>query len=87
MSKKRKAYFIADNGIKIELNGSGPAQFYAIEQIRNKISTAFQVPKDMLFPDKKLVGITVCEPRLNVALTDELRSKGSVEIKFDFPKE
>ena len=30
---------------------------------------------------------TVHEPCLNVALTDELRSKGSVEIKFDFPKE
>lgn len=71
MSKKRKAYFIADNGIKIELNGSRSVQSYTKE----------------LFPDKKLVGITVREPRLNVALTDELRSKGSVEIKFDFPKE
>ena len=88
MSGKRpKIYFIAPNGVKIELNGFGPVSFYAREQVRSELVEAFRVPKDMVFPDKKLVGVTLCEPRLNVALTDELRSKGSVEVKFDFPKE
>ena len=88
MSGKRpKVYFIANNGVRIEMNTLNAASIYAQEQIRNELVKAFQIPKDMVFPDKKLIGITVCEPRLNVALTDELRSKGSVEIKLDFPKE
>ena len=85
-AKKRlpKVYYIAPNGIKIELKGFGPASFYAKEQIRTEFAKAFQVPKDMLFPDKKLVGITVHEPRLNVALTDELRNKGSISVTFKY---
>ena len=64
MSRKKskrlpKIYFIAPNGIKIELKGFGPASFYAKEQIRTEFAKAFQVPKDMLFPDKKLVGVSV----------------------------
>jgi alpha-D-ribose 1-methylphosphonate 5-triphosphate synthase subunit PhnL len=84
--KKRlpKVYYMAPNGIKIELKGFGPASFYAKEQIRTEFARAFQVPKDMLFPDKKLVGVTVHEPRMNVALTDELKAKGSVEITFKY---
>lgn len=89
MSKKKskrppKIYYIAPNGIKIELKRFGPASFYAKEQIRTEFATAFQVPKDMLFPDKKLLDVTIHEPRLNVALTDELRAKGSVEITFKY---
>lgn len=38
----------------------------------------------MLFPDKKLVGITVREPRINVALTDELKAKGSISVTFKY---
>ena len=51
-AKKRlpKIYYIAPNGIKIELEGLGPASFYAKEQIRTELAKAFQVPKDMLFP-------------------------------------
>lgn len=79
-----KVYYMAPNGIKIELKGFGPASFYAQEQIRTEFTKAFQVPKDMLFPDKKLVGVTIHEPRMNVALTDELRSKGSVEVTFKY---
>ena len=86
-SKRQKIYFIAPNGVKIEMNALNAASIYIVEQVRNEIATAFQVPKDMLFPDKELVGVTVHEPRLNVALTDELRSKGSVEVKFDYHKE
>lgn len=64
MSRKKpkrpsKIYYVAPNGIKIEL-------------------------KDMLLPDKELVGVTVHEPRLNVALTDELKAKGSVEVAFNY---
>ena len=85
-AKKRlpKIYYIAPNGIKIELKGFGPASFYAQEQVRIELAEAFRVPKDMLFPDKKLVGVTVHEPRLNVALTDELKAKGSVEVTFNY---
>ena len=85
-AKKRlpKVYFIAPNGIKIELKGFGPASFYAQEQVRTEFATAFQVPKDMLFPDKKLVDVTIHEPRMDVALTDELNAKGSVEVTFKY---
>lgn len=86
-AKKRlpKVYYVAPNGIKIELKGFGPASFYAQEQVRTEFAKAFQVPKDMLFPDKKLVGITVHEGEcLNVALTDELRSKGSIEVTLKY---
>ena len=85
-AKKRlsKIYFIANNGIKIEMNALNAASIYAREQVRTEFAKAFQVPKDMLFPDKKLVDVTIHEPRMNVALTDELRSKGSVEITFKY---
>jgi alpha-D-ribose 1-methylphosphonate 5-triphosphate synthase subunit PhnL len=85
-AKKRlsKVYYIAPNGIKIELKDYGPASFYTQEQIRTEFATAFQVPKDMLFPDKKLVDVTIHEPRMNIALTDELKAKGSVEITFKY---
>ena len=85
-AKKRlpKVYYTAPNGIKIELKGFGPASFYAQEQVRTEFAKAFQVPKDMLFPDKKLVGITVREPCINVALTDELKAKGSISVTFKY---
>ena len=81
--KKQKIYFIAPNGVKIEMNTLNAASIYAREQVRNELLKAFQVPKDMVFPAQ----VTVCEPRLNVSLTNELRAKGSVEVKFDFPEE
>lgn len=89
MNKKKskrppKIYYIAPNGIKIELKGFGLASFYAREQVRTEFAKAFQVPKDMLFPDKKLVDVTIHEPRMNVALTDELRAKGSIEVTFKY---
>ena len=52
-SKKPRIYFIAQNGIKIELKDFGPASIYAQEQVRNELVKAFQVPKDMLFPTDK----------------------------------
>ena len=67
-SKRPKIYFIANNGIKIELKGSGPASFYAQEQVKNELAKAFQVPKDMLFPTEIL------------ALTDKKKMKGSIEL-------
>jgi hypothetical protein len=89
MNKKKskrlpKIYFIANNGIKIEMNALNAASIYAQEQVRTEFAKAFQVPKDMLFPDKKLVGVTVHEPCMNVALTDELKNKGSVEVTFKY---
>jgi hypothetical protein len=85
-AKKRlpKVYYTAPNGIKIELKGFGPASFYAQEQVRTEFAKAFQVPKDMLFPDKKLVDVTIHEPRLNKALTDELNTKGSINVTFKY---
>lgn len=83
-SKRPKIYSVAPNGIKIELNALNAASLYVQEQVRTEFVKAFQVPKDMLFPDKKLVGVTIHEPRLDVALTDELRSKGSVEVTFKY---
>lgn len=69
-AKKRlpKVYFIANNGIKIELKDFGPASFYAEEQIRYELTKAFQVPKDMLFPTEVL------------ALTDKDKLEGSIEV-------
>lgn len=83
-SKKPKVYFTANNGIKIEMNALNAASIYAREQVRTEFTKAFQVPKDMLFPDKKLVGVTIHEPRVNVALTDELKAKGSVSVTFKY---
>lgn len=36
------------------------------------------------FTGTKLTNIEVHEPRMNVALTDELRNKGSVEVTFKY---
>jgi hypothetical protein len=66
------------------MNALNVASIYAREQVRTEFAKAFQVPKDMLFPDKKLVDVTIHEPRMNVALTDELKAKGSVEITFKY---
>ena len=84
MKRSPRTYFIAPNGIKIELKDYGFASFYAKEQIRTEFAKAFQVPKDFLFPNKELVSVTVKEPRADVALTDELRNKGSVEVTFNY---
>ena len=59
MKKMPRTYFIAPNGIKIEIKGFS-------------------------FSNKKLVDVTVKEPCIYVALTDELRSKGSVEVTFNY---
>lgn len=86
-SKRPKIYFIANNGIKIEMNALNAASIYAQEQIRNELVRAFQVPKDMVFPAENVQVDVPMGRCLDVALTDELRSKGSVEIKFDLGKE
>lgn len=67
--KKPKIYFIANNGIKIELKDFGPASFYAKEQIRNELTKAFQVPKDMIFPTEVL------------ALTDKNKMEGDLDVQ------
>lgn len=82
--KKKKIYIIAPNGFKVEMSLPNAAGIYMAEQVRTEFVKAFQVPKDMLFPDKKLTGVIIHEPRLNVALTDELKAKGSVEITFKY---
>ena len=74
-SKRPKVYFIANNGIKIEMTALNAASIYAREQVRNELAVAFQVPKDMLFPTGGL------------APTDRNKLEGSIEVKFDFPKE
>ena len=84
MKRSPRTYFIAPNGIKIELKDYGFASFYAKEQIRTEFAKAFQVPKDFLFPNKELVSVTVKEPRADLALTDELRSKGSITVTFNY---
>jgi hypothetical protein len=66
------------------MNALNVASIYAREQVRTEFAKAFQVPKDMLFPDKKLVDVTIREPRMNVALTDELRNKGSISVTFKY---
>lgn len=70
--KLPKVYYVAPNGIKIELKGFGPASFYAKEQIRTEFATAFQVPKDMLFPTEVL------------AFTDKNKLEGSIEATFKY---
>ena len=73
-AKKRlpKIYFIADNGIKIEMNALNAASIYAQEQVRTEFAKAFQVPKDMLFPTEVL------------ALTDKNKLEGSIEVTFKY---
>jgi hypothetical protein len=71
------------NGIKIDTRCDF-GFLYTVNQIRTEFAKAFQVPKDFLFPDKKLVDVTVKEPRADLALTDELRSKGSVTVTFNY---
>lgn len=73
-AKKRlpKVYYMAPNGIKIELKGFGPASFYAQEQVRTEFVKAFQVPKDMLFPTEVL------------ALTNKNKLEGSIEVTFKY---
>ena len=83
MKKLPRTYFIAPNGMKIDMR-CGFGSLYALDQIRTDFANAFQVPKDFLFPNKKLVSVTVKEPRINVALTDELNSKGSIEVTFNY---
>ena len=72
MSRKKlrlpEMYYIAPNGIKIELNTLNAASFYVREQIRTEFAVAFQVPKDMLFPTEVL------------ALTDKNKLEGSIEV-------
>lgn len=67
--KEPKIYFIANNGIKIELKSFGSASFYAEEQIRNELTKAFQVPKDMIFPTEVL------------ALTDKNKMEGDLDVQ------
>lgn len=83
MKKMPRTYFIAPNGIKIDMR-RGFGSLHAQDQIRTEFAKAFQVPKDFLVPDKELVDVTIKEPRLNVELTDELRNKGSVEVTFKY---
>ena len=68
--KKQKIYFIANNGIKIEMNALNAASFYAQEQIKTELAVAFQVPKDMLFPTEVL------------ALTNKNKLEGSIEVNL-----
>lgn len=83
MKKLPRIYFISPNGIKIDMR-CGFSSDYVLNQIRTDFAKAFQVPKDFLFPDKELVDVTVKEPWINVALTDELKRKGSFTVTFNF---
>jgi hypothetical protein len=83
MKKLPRTYFIMPNGIKIDTRCDF-GFLYTVNQIRTEFAKAFQVPKDFLFPDEKLVDVTVKEPRADLALTDELRSKGSFTVTFNF---
>lgn len=76
MKKLPRIYFISPNGTKIDMR-CGFSSDYVLNQIRTVFAKEFKVPKDFLFPDKKLVDITVKEPRADLALTDELMSKRS----------
>ena len=38
----------------------------------------------LFYLNKELVSVTVKEPRADMALTDELRSKGSIEVTFNY---
>lgn len=73
-AKKRlpKIYFIANNGIKIEMNALNAASIYAQEQVKTEFAKAFQVPKDMLFPTEVL------------ALTDKNKLEGSIEVTYKY---
>ena len=68
VKKLPKIYYTAPNGIKIEMNVLNAASIYAREQVRTEFATAFQVPKDMLFPTEVL------------ALTDKNKLEGSIEV-------
>lgn len=83
MKKLPITYFIMPNGMKIDTRCDF-GSLYAMDQMRTEFAKAFQVPKDFLFPDEKLVDVTIKEPRINVALTEELRRKGSFTVTFNF---
>ena len=69
-AKKRlsKIYYMAPNGIKVEMNALNAASIYVREQVRTEFAKAFQVPKDVLFPTEVL------------ALTDKNKLEGSIEV-------
>lgn len=85
MKKMPRTYFIAPNGIKIDMR-CGLGSLYALNQIRTDFAKVLQVPKDFLFPNKELVSVTVKEPSADMALTNELRNKGSIEVTFNYVK-
>ena len=83
MKRLPRTYFIMPNGIKIDTRCDF-GFLYTVNQIRTEFAKEFQVPKDFLFPDKELVDVTVKEPRADLALTDELRNKGSFTVTFNY---
>ena len=60
MNKLPRIYFIAPNGIKIDMR-CGFCSDYVLNQIRTDFAKEFKVPKDFLFPAKELVNVTVKE--------------------------
>ena len=78
-------YFIAPNGMKLKLFGKNSVfKPFALDMLQQDIATECKLPKDMLFPDKKLVEVTIHEPRMDVALADELNAKGSINVTFKY---
>ena len=63
MSGKAKklpdVYYIAPNGMKLKLFGKNSVfKPFALDMLQQDIATECKLPKDMLFPDEKLVNVT-----------------------------
>ena len=52
-------YYIAPNGMKLKLFGKNSVfKPFALDMLQQDIATECKLPKDMLFPDEKLVNVT-----------------------------
>lgn len=99
MSRSEKVYFVTDGGLKIEIKpfSLGSLARYCRDKQRLEIAKAMSVPvgmlwsctdeleKPMTLKGARLTNIEVPAGEcLNVALTDELRSKGSIDVTFKY---
>ena len=90
MSKPKLCY-IVENGIKVELKPTSKTLTeYIADWEQKRLAAATGIPKELLFSKEatwKINDVEVPAGRcLDVALTDELNSKGSVEVEFNFSK-
>ena len=89
--KKTRLYYIAENGVKVELKPTSKVLTeYIADWEQKRLAAATGIPKELLFSKKATWKINDMKVSfgecLNQALTDELNSKGSVEVEYNFSK-